>query len=126
MGYNRTITTPDEFLKDHYGQSLCIRFGLVSLLLTLSGTGLFLIANSTNHSCDPNLVATSATNNYMYPICFSDLFVTIRVTMIALKDIKKDEELTISYIDTAMHYTERCVFQQHVLSLVFSLRGKIS
>jgi len=81
--YNCNITTTEQFLADQYGQSLCI-----------SGTGLFLIANSTNHACDPNLVATSATNNYM-------------VTMIALKDIKENEELTISYIDKEMDYSDR-------------------
>jgi tetratricopeptide (TPR) repeat protein len=83
FSYNANFKSTDQFLADHYGQSLCI-----------SGTGLFLIANSTNHSCDPNLVATSATNNYM-------------VTMIALKDIKAGEELTISYIDKDMDYRDR-------------------
>lgn len=83
FSFNANMKTTDQFLADHYGQSLCI-----------SGTGLFLIANSTNHSCDPNLVATSATNNYM-------------VTMIALKDIKQGEELTISYVNKDMDYTDR-------------------
>eukprot|EP01126_Amoeba_proteus_P000562 TRINITY_DN1015_c0_g3_i1.p1 TRINITY_DN1015_c0_g3~~TRINITY_DN1015_c0_g3_i1.p1 ORF type:complete len:360 (+),score=66.90 TRINITY_DN1015_c0_g3_i1:474-1553(+) len=77
------VKTPTDFIKSDYMVNKCIM-----------GTGLFLIANSTNHSCSPNLFSTSSTNNYY-------------VTMIAKRKIKKGEELTISYINEEMSYLDR-------------------
>jgi hypothetical protein len=43
--------------------------------------------------------------------------------MIALKDIKKDEELTISYIDKSLHYTDR-YFSVRIIILSQYLIGR--
>jgi len=77
------IKSPLDFVESKYMTDKCIK-----------GTGMFLIANSTNHSCSPNVASTSSTNNY-------------HVTMIAKKNIKKGEELTISYINEQMSFSDR-------------------
>jgi len=81
--YNKDFESQDDLLQDEWFQSLCFH-----------GTGLFLIGNSTNHSCDPNVVSTSSTNNFT-------------ITMVALKDIAVGEELCISYIDHTKDYDTR-------------------
>jgi len=75
--------TPMEFLGTTFMLGLCI-----------GGIGLFLLANSTNHSCEPNVFSASSTNDN-------------RVSMYALREIRKGEELCISYIDESDSFEQR-------------------
>jgi len=73
--YDPQVPSPMDFISSDFMKSLCIE-----------GTGLFSIANSMNHSCFPNVVSSSSNNNHS-------------VSLFALRSIKKNEELFISYID---------------------------
>eukprot|EP01117_Protostelium_nocturnum_P017830 TRINITY_DN732_c0_g1_i4.p1 TRINITY_DN732_c0_g1~~TRINITY_DN732_c0_g1_i4.p1 ORF type:complete len:205 (+),score=0.42 TRINITY_DN732_c0_g1_i4:640-1254(+) len=59
---------------------------LLEGLLPTGGSGLFLIGNSMNHSCRPNCVVASS-------------FPDHHIKVIALREIKKGEQLCFSYID---------------------------
>jgi SET domain-containing protein len=67
--------SPLEFSQSAFMNNLCI-----------SGTGLYSVANTMNHSCLPNVAITCSTN--------SD-----EVSVLALTQIKAGDELLISYID---------------------------
>lgn len=62
--------------------------------LTPSGTALYAITNTINHSCDPN-VALACSDN-------SDC-----ITVLAVKGLEESEELRISYIDEELPCEER-------------------
>jgi hypothetical protein len=67
---------------------------LLSKLLSWGGSGLFRIGNTMNHSCNPNTVIAS---------CYPDY----RIKAIALRSIKKGEELHFSYIDETQPFAVR-------------------
>lgn len=69
----------------------------------IGGSGLFRIANCMNHSCIPNCIISS---------CFNDS----RIKIIAIKKIKKGEELTFSYIDENQTFENR---QQQLLKYYY-------
>eukprot|EP01121_Diplochlamys_sp_Union-15-3_P016522 TRINITY_DN5635_c0_g1_i1.p1 TRINITY_DN5635_c0_g1~~TRINITY_DN5635_c0_g1_i1.p1 ORF type:complete len:219 (+),score=19.22 TRINITY_DN5635_c0_g1_i1:510-1166(+) len=75
--------TPSDFIQTDYMQQLCI-----------SGTGMFSLGNSMNHSCIPNVISASCGND-------------CRITMVASRSIKKGEELFLSYIDEDASFQER-------------------
>lgn len=75
--------TPFEFLANDIMKDLCVM-----------GTALYAVANTLNHSCLPNVMAVCSHNSH-------------RLTLIALRDIIKGEELTISYIDESAPFSER-------------------
>uniref|UniRef100_A0A6B2L746 SET domain-containing protein n=1 Tax=Arcella intermedia TaxID=1963864 RepID=A0A6B2L746_9EUKA len=75
--------SPLEFMGSQFMQDLCVE-----------GTGLYLIANTMNHDCNPNVMTVCSNNSH-------------QVTVIALRDIKKNEELTISYIDESLPFAKR-------------------
>lgn len=75
--------TPKEFVQSEWMRRL-----------TIFGTGLFLIGNSINHSCVPNVATAS---------CYNDN----TLSLITLRPIKSGEELYISYIDETLSYEER-------------------
>lgn len=60
------------------------------------GTGLFLSASKFNHSCDPNTAVSFPYN--------AELHAT------ALRDIRENEEITISYIDLDWPFAQRQTF----------------
>jgi len=59
-----------------------------------AASGLFVFANSMNHSCAPNTIVVSCFNSFL-------------IRVIAIKEIKKGEELCFSYIDEEAPYEER-------------------
>ena len=59
--------------------------------LGVTGSGLFVIHNCMNHSCDPNAVSLSQEK-------------WGRLTVRARKEIKKGEEIRISYIDETLRH----------------------
>ncbi|ELP92579.1 set and mynd domain containing protein, putative [Entamoeba invadens IP1] len=61
---------------------------------SVEGEGLYKYLNTLNHSCDPNCVLACTTDDF-------------KLSLIALKDIKAGEELTISYIDNSMNKETR-------------------
>ncbi|PRP81795.1 putative fatty-acid-CoA ligase FadD9 (fatty-acid-CoA synthetase) (fatty-acid-CoA synthase) [Planoprotostelium fungivorum] len=67
---------------------------ILEKLLPLGGSAMCRLANSMNHSCQPNSVVAS---------CFPDF----RIKLIALDDIQPDQELTFSYIDENLPLRER-------------------
>jgi tetratricopeptide (TPR) repeat protein len=85
LGYE---TTPFYFLQSSFMSGL-----------SAWGNGLFAIANSMNHSCEPNVATASASNSH-------------KITFLAIRPIKKGEELSISYIDETKPFPER----QRILS----------
>jgi len=62
--------------------------------LCVTGTGVFAIHNCMNHSCEPNVVTMCSRTDRS-------------VRVVALKDIHKDDEICISYIDDAMDVRNR-------------------
>ena len=62
--------------------------------LTVMGSGLFPIANCTNHSCDPNIASVTRGPNYS-------------LDLVARRPIAAGEELFISYIDESLSRDER-------------------
>ena len=63
-------------------------------VFSVEGEGLYKILNSINHSCNPN--------------CFlANVNETHYLSLISFRKIKKDEELTISYIDNTLPYKQR-------------------
>ena len=52
------------------------------------------VANCMNHSCDPNVIASSSHNNHT-------------ATFVALRPIEAGEELCISYVDDGLPWEER-------------------
>lgn len=77
-----------------FGQFLSSEESLLSGLTTEGGSGLFLLANAMNHSCEPNVVVMTPFPDY-------------RIKIVALRDIQQDEELTFSYIDESQSYSIR-------------------
>jgi len=62
--------------------------------LTARGTGMFPVANCTNHSCDPNVASVTR---------HADL----TLELVAIKPIAAGDELFISYIDESQPYADR-------------------
>lgn len=62
--------------------------------LCVTGTGVFAFHNCMNHSCEPNVVTMCSRTDRS-------------VRVVALKDIHKDDEICISYIDDAMDVRNR-------------------
>jgi len=81
--YDPLCQSPLDFVNSPFMKALCIM-----------GSGLFLLANSMNHSCEPNVMSVSASNDYV-------------TTVIALTTIKVGDELNISYINEDLCFTER-------------------
>eukprot|EP01122_Echinamoeba_exundans_P009885 TRINITY_DN355_c0_g1_i10.p1 TRINITY_DN355_c0_g1~~TRINITY_DN355_c0_g1_i10.p1 ORF type:complete len:489 (-),score=48.55 TRINITY_DN355_c0_g1_i10:1216-2682(-) len=75
--------SPLEFSQSPFMNNLCI-----------SGTGLYAVANTMNHSCLPNVAVTCSTN--------SD-----EISVLALTRIKRGDELVISYIDEEGPFAQR-------------------
>lgn len=75
--------SPNEFVQSEWMR-----------MLTIHGTGLFMIGNSINHSCIPNVASASCTNDNT-------------LSLVSLRPIKSGEELLISYIDETLSYEER-------------------
>lgn len=63
-------------------------------LSRVEGTALLAVANCMNHSCDPNVLATSSHNDH-------------RCTFVALRPIEEGEELCISYVDDNLDWKQR-------------------
>jgi tetratricopeptide (TPR) repeat protein len=80
--YSESIT-PMEFVQSEWMKNL-----------TVQGTGLFEVANSINHSCDPNCM-----------VVHCDIDHTISI--VTKKDITHGSEITISYIDESLPKAER-------------------
>lgn len=80
--YQKGITAMD-FIHSEWMQSL-----------TVDGTGLFLIGNSINHSCNPNVASASCSNDH-------------NLSLVSVRPIEAGEELLISYIDEELPYEER-------------------
>lgn len=63
--------------------------------LTINGgSALFRLGNSMNHSCNPNVIITTPFNDH-------------RIKVMALRDIKRGEELCFSYIDESQPLLQR-------------------
>lgn len=62
--------------------------------LCITGSAPLTIHNSINHSCEPNVTSMSNFNNH-------------KISVIALKDIKKGDELFLSYIDETLDVKNR-------------------
>jgi hypothetical protein len=76
-------TLLEKIVQSNSLQSLCI-----------TGTGILTIHNCMNHSCSPNVVTMSPYTDH-------------KVRVVALRDIKKGEELCISYIDEMLDVKAR-------------------
>jgi len=63
-------------------------------LCRVEGFALLAVANCMNHSCDPNVIASSSHNDH-------------RATFVALRPIEEGEELCISYVDDSLEWEER-------------------
>ena len=59
-----------------------------------SGSAVYLLASMANHSCVPNMDITFPDNNHT-------------IEFVALDDVQKHTQLTISYIDQGMHVAQR-------------------
>jgi hypothetical protein len=66
----------------------------------LDGTALYATACKMNHSCDPNVIVLFRRSSFgrLHPLV---------AHCVALRDISRDEELTISYIENGGSYSER-------------------
>jgi hypothetical protein len=75
-------------------------------MLRVEGSGLFILENSMNHSCDPNLTVVSCFDNY-------------QIQLVANREISSDEELTFSYIDESLNVDQRqkVIFRPKYLTL---------
>jgi SET and MYND domain-containing protein len=62
--------------------------------LCINGTGLFAIANTFNHSCEPNIALMSPFNDS-------------RLRVVAIRPVAAGDELLISYIDEDMDWSSR-------------------
>ena len=67
---------------------------VMTLLSKNHGAALLPIGNCTNHSCDPNVIASSSHNNHT-------------ITFVAINQIDEGDELLISYVDDNLDWKER-------------------
>lgn len=83
---SNSISSFDQFIQT-YQQML-------ESLTICGGSGLFTLANSMNHSCNPNVVIMSPFPNY-------------QIQVVAIQDISPGDELTFSYIDETQPFEVR-------------------
>jgi hypothetical protein len=79
----KKISQIEELLTSDYMNGLCI-----------NGSAPLTIHNSMNHNCEPNVTSMSSTNDH-------------RVSIVAIKEIKKGDELCLSYIDESLNVHQR-------------------
>lgn len=79
----KKITRIEELLSSDYMSSLC-----------LNGSAPLTIHNSMNHNCEPNVTSMSSSNDH-------------KVSIVAIKEIKKGDELCLSYIDENLSFPQR-------------------